>query len=916
MKLIIAFFTIIALNSNIFAATTSGETTILETLSEHNLHLAYQDFLDYRSTHPEAYDPTLQSPIAFAYELGRERFEHKLAFKMLNSDEVSDPSTFSEEDQKALHSILVWAPIAKVASALETAPKLWLIHAIYEIFPNDAHFFDIAKRADSKDVEVRRQAATELFDVMTASIDLKTKRYAAEIATDTRDNNWKSFLNDEQLGSAREVLTTAINDESLSIEQRLSFACSLIWAANADGKKRLGTEEQRQAILDTIFSFAGREDLSPHQRLTAAELVIDACSFHNPYVYTTPEKQRLAAIAIIENLIDHHPQIHKIPSLFGFSHESLLTEEQTKKLERHFQQILHNGRNHEKARILNQVAYNKVSLEFKRAAVEQSLTIPSQFFTSSENSRTFMDILSAHDQSNNNPIATDEERAQAIQKLRPLMKSPEICIHWGSHVVENILSQRDASHANYLAPQEAITEAIEYGLNLLGSNELGKHSRFWLVKSIFGNNHTLTEEQFNMLFPSMLFALSAEEEDEYQKENDVNSLLNSTHITPEQQQQVLQVFIDEMNNPGKPEEIRKKRAEFIKSSTHATAEQKAAAAIVLGEKTTPEPTLSAQYDTLAGTDTALLLHAVHTGDMNLYMSFHRSRVKYRINRSLDILAPGDDQIELIDPSANYSLSDRTKGVFKIAVGDVIDTLQITAPSSYQLRDLARTYDASVDFYEHLNPFMDTVFMHGDSTMNVLTNSDKAHTRDELMWSILASAEENSPEETGVESTITFSQDLLDGTDTVLLLQAMQTGDMLPYLTLCKEQLKSRISQFVDSITSGDDQMAFIDPTIHHYLLPSHTKGAFKTTLNSTIDVAVIETKAPTGSQLSDLTRAHNVVMCELNNAIAEFMATFNSYEYILNPGIVINQEALSITDIQEDIRTSNGLSSALTSFCW
>ncbi len=58
--------------------------------------------------------------------------------------------------------------------------------------------------------------------------------------------------------------------------------------------------------------------------------------------------------------------------------------------------------------------------------------------------------------------------------------------------------------------------------------------------------------------------------------------MNHKFATPEQRAQVVGVFVAGMNNEARELESRKEDARFIKDSEYATAEQKAAAAVVLG----------------------------------------------------------------------------------------------------------------------------------------------------------------------------------------------------------------------------------------------------------------------------------------------------------------------------------------------
>jgi hypothetical protein len=877
----------IGLNFNIFSSEAAPEA-----LGKHNLYVAYQDFLDYRSTHSEAYAPTLHSAIAFAYELGCERYEHKLAFEMLNSAETLDPNALSEADQKAILCILAWAPAAKVAFVLEnSATKPWLINMIYEIFPAETRFFDAAKRADSKAVEVRRQAAIELFEMMNnASESLSLKRFSAQVASAARDDN-KSFLNDDQLEVARKILTTAVCDEQLSFDQRLAFASDLMWAPNANGDRMLGTEEQKLSLLNVVFSFAAREDLSVHQRFKAGEMVISSyCGMF--------DTQRPAVTEIVESLIDCSQR----PVFSSFlmttqknyadnpsnAEGSLLKSEQIKKIHNHFQRILYDGRGYQKVRLLNHVARDAIiSLEVKRNVVEQSLAIMGEILTPHENFLASEGIISAYHSPENkySSVATDEDGYLVIQKLRVLMKSSDLHIQVRTYIIEHILTWLRNSRVNALP--EAVNEAVEYGITLLYSAETTERDKSWIAKVIFkANDHMFTTQQFNVLFPNLVSALY-KEEDDYLKRDLANKLLSSSHVTPQQCQEVLQIFIDAMNDPEKSMETRNVRAEFVKSSPQATAEQKTAAAAII----TAFQAATKQHIPVI-TDTDLLLQAMRTGDVLPYVNYCRNDVK---NRTISFLRQNKADIAI------NSLPGRTMDQYVEEINKRVAaapfTFQVAMPESYKLKDLLRTHLRLDQKLEELTfaqlRIIDSEWCVTEEDTNQGNSSDEEIPLGE-------------GEEVGVIFKVFVPQDAFAGTDTEILLQAIQTGNMQPYVKLCKDDAKMKVARFLDQIAPGDDQIGFIDPAVFYCQLPARTKGAFKSALNERIDT--VQVGLPTSCRMQDLMSSYTKIRTRMWEAVNYFMKQSLSSGVSQN---VIDQNALRLANIDHDVCTRDGLIDAL-----
>jgi len=323
---------------------------------------------------------------------------------------------------------------------------------------------------------------------------------------------------------------------------------------------------------------------------------------------------------------------------------------------------------------------------------------------------------------------------------------------------------------------------------------------------------------------------------------------------------------------------------------------------------------------LEGTDTGLLVQAVQTGDMRPYVSFFKGETKHRINRFLDQAFPDGDQISFI-ASNGWS-----KGDFKALLNDAIDSavVQVAAPTGYQLRDLDCTYSSVfVPVFESIEHFIDGLSGPIDENIVIERLVLRLYDiRDDIFsYCVLKRAFRNVICKVFscarvVVSTTAVCPKVLAGTDTELLFQAVQTGDMLPYVDYYKEQLKSRINQFLDQLAPGDNQVNLINPEITNYLLSDRTKGAFKTAINERINAAAVRIDAPTGYEIEGLLEARRRAEFPLFCSIDDFFRSFTDDISMLDPSIIVDQNALCMVDMQDevlyDIRSGDGLGHA---FC-
>lgn len=586
MKLIIAFFTIIALNSNIFAAITSDETTILETLGEHNLHLAYQDFLDYRSTHPEAYDPTLQSPIAFAYELGVERSEEEIALEMLNITDAIDFQHFSSSDISTLHSIIRHTYFNELLPVIESpATKLWLVNIIDRVFPRHEELLAAAKLANSRDLETKRTGALILFSLATNdSTDTVVKRQAAAIAASTRDNKWESFLTDEQQNLLVPIFADAISDISLSPDDILFFSKISLCYLDSEANK-----DFLVSTLDTLATLMLRADLSSDQKIDCAQKVIE-----RGYIdFSRFKEKRIIAAKVIETLIEENPtklmhlgiilQAVKDNESAHSLDKHIVTTEQRNKLIANRKRLMREGRSYQKFNVARDFLYlidSPLEKDTRRditisAAETLASLLSNSHFTKYEQMLAAWRILDS--QYYLDPQFSDigkyvpvEAKKAAIQRLIELIDVLEI--ENNDQSIIKILGTKNEDRMLILTSQATLI--LEESFRILDHPELTNVRKLCLAEKLVSAENLVNEVQFNHIISKITPIANS---NAYCAQNiSKHPLLSVT-----QREQILSSFIVGMNDTARSLEERKTDAHFIKSSTHTTLEQKAAADLVL-----------------------------------------------------------------------------------------------------------------------------------------------------------------------------------------------------------------------------------------------------------------------------------------------------------------------------------------------
>lgn len=600
----------------IFPASTISDSP-LEALTSHNLAAAYADFLNYRDTHSHAYDETIQPAIAFAYEL-KERDETLLALQILNCAEFLDASTLSANDHTLLRNIIRGCGLTEIAMMFENSiTQPWLLEKISTVVPPHAGFFAAAKLAISDEPERRQQGALALFSLITNdSTDIVLKRKAAELATHIIDEDYDSYLSDEQLDVVSGILVDGINDGALDIEDRLSLVDALLWNCC---KKDLGTPEQRHLAVETIFSLSEHSLASLEQKIQCAQTAINAANRKyiddNKYWQQLPilsRTQRLAAIARIESLIDKNSEKSFFINIFAaqeeenngavhFSNNYLTTHEQRMKIIQNLQQTLRDGHPYQKIKAARRLTNfdspeAEAIFELRKEATEFCLTVlnSSQFSYTEQmlatwnilNSTCFQEEKYIH-------IASDEARRTAIQCLIKLVSIPDFglfdkCLNMNGILVNGILAARDIEGELLLAKNE-LSKVINLGINVLNDPRSENDSKYCLISNILElkelKDHGLTKEQFELIFPAAFLVLTKSLNNCYSpsesKANLASRILCDSFASEEQRQQILQIFIGEMNDAEKTLEDRKSNARFIRDSSCASSEQKAAAATVL-----------------------------------------------------------------------------------------------------------------------------------------------------------------------------------------------------------------------------------------------------------------------------------------------------------------------------------------------
>ncbi len=587
-------FWVLSLSS--LCATTATTEPDLTSLTSHNLYEAFQDFVAYRDAHPEAFDATIQPVIAFAYELGQERYKQELAFQMLNSDEI-DPRNFSEIDRETVRSIIRRSPFKDTVSVIESpVTKSWLVDMIYTVIPRNEDFLSVAKLAYSDDVATKRQGALALFELMSNdSTEITIKRFLAAYAMNLRDGDHKSFLGDEQLEAARQILTDAINDDGSYVADKIFFANALIVYAFVDER----TEEQRRAILDILDILTQREDVSLQQRIN-----ITAAFVYSAHTSLVREEKRRESIALIIRESSRTRNFSVLNALYPFildeNNRSLTSQTQRDQLGTYLLGCMRNGRDYQKINVAQLLSFctifslesNDVLATFnaKKEAAETCYALLSHsFLTSKEHFNLARNILYMFHKSAENcsAVATTEMKRAAAQRMVSLIKLPELS-HWcRSDLVQNILNQTDEKQQRF-ASHEEISEAIECGVMLLTSGTLDEQTKFSLASSIFSAENPeprilpdfpwvrtsphpfATSAQLQLIIPILLSNLNAEYVSDYERDYLTQFILNrriedGIHnlATREQRLDALDYYITRMNNEERPIYTREEDAKLI-----------------------------------------------------------------------------------------------------------------------------------------------------------------------------------------------------------------------------------------------------------------------------------------------------------------------------------------------------------------
>ena len=157
-----------------------------------------------------------------------------------------------------------------------------------------------------------------------------------------------------------------------------------------------------------------------------------------------------------------------------------------------------------------------------------------------------------------------KKRLHALIKLAEVENCPKV---WA---ISTLLDCQDDN----LDDRETNTNDLTHeGFFLLNTPNIPQYSRSYLAKRLFkasGNAHTL--EQFNALFPHLLWNLNRENYSDW-RDKLAREVAKSTHITLTQYQQVLQVFVDVITNPKKSKEERRQYAHLVRRSKHVTEAQ-------------------------------------------------------------------------------------------------------------------------------------------------------------------------------------------------------------------------------------------------------------------------------------------------------------------------------------------------------
>jgi hypothetical protein len=559
-----------------------------KTLNASTLHEAYQDFLSYFHANPEKMEPAVLPEILFAQEL-RERDEELLSLQMLNGS-AFDVSSLSPKEISVIHDCIRWTYYKELVAFQEDAStKPWLLELIYQVFPNHAAFQAALKLAASDDLVVRRQGALDLYGVMTDTTDVVVRRRAAVLCMNVRDADYKSFLEDAQLEVANSTLMDAVADSATDIDDKLFFAEGVFYKSNANNDKK-------QVILNYFFSFLQELSMTPEQKIASAIMVIDFGFFQGDlhrYVHFMPESQRYAALELACQVIAENPHnLVYFPILSArkdssaeypyAAGEHLAIPKQRGIIMESLKKCMQEGREYQRLKaaryFLCAIDYPDLSTSEHEEIIREASKECSNFLDSS--SLTYIEKMlvawrvmdTQHfDVGKYVPIET---KRLAITRLIELTKLPDFEQENKISGFSKILGLKETD-GKLLANPEQISWVATQSVSLLASSVRNNYELLCLVSSLLESYSDLTNDQFRTVLPGVLHAINS-------RQDLAGSLLNHKFATPEQRAQVVGVFVTGMNNEARELESRKNDARFIAGCEYATAEQKAAAAVVLG----------------------------------------------------------------------------------------------------------------------------------------------------------------------------------------------------------------------------------------------------------------------------------------------------------------------------------------------
>lgn len=530
-------------------------------LHDSNLDAAYQDFIAYRTVSPDAYHPTLNSAIAFAHELGVERELYGFAYQMLNNDKTLNPLAFSKIDHELIHSLLVWTPLPQIADMLEnSALSPWIIDEIYRVYSQDFRLFNAAKMLSNPNAETKQQAVIDLLSLLEHPRGgSQAQGYAAVVLTQIENNESQSFLSEGQKENICRSLIAAIQSSTYSSLEHIIFAGAALNIANS---------KERQYCLNVLFYIMRSKTIPVEQRMIAAHrLALEA-----------DERQKQQAISVIIDLNQMHLNKHiflpPIAHLY-LSEIFLLTSAQQNAQEIHMQSILQRGRYYKRANILDGIQKSEgISVKVKSDAITQLLMSSGLFLTAQENYDLFQNMLSPKIKG----VITEFQKTNAKWRLKALISSLELSSEQKISAVLSIMEGKKCISRNGNTVEE---QTIHEGFFLLDS--INSSWRPMLARCLFNIKSdylSLTYEGFNLLYPFLIEELIRDYHS-ISRECLANSILEMSFITENQRLQVLQVFIDAMNDATLLAQARLINARFIRNSVYSTAEQASEAALLI-----------------------------------------------------------------------------------------------------------------------------------------------------------------------------------------------------------------------------------------------------------------------------------------------------------------------------------------------